>query len=56
MEDNKNIIVIEWAKNIPGAIPKECLEVTFEYLDETTREITFKASGEVYHELIKGLK
>ncbi len=35
------IKVIEWADKIRAILPKDCLNIKFEFIDETTRKITF---------------
>lgn len=54
--DNKNIIVVEWAKNLPKAIPGEYLQVNFEYVDDVSRDINLFPKGNKYSKLIKGIK
>lgn len=54
--DDQNIIVIEWGKNIPGALPDEYLEIDFIYRGEEKRQINLKPRGVRYQKLIGGLK
>ena len=53
---NQNIIVIEWGKNIPGALPQEYMEVNFEYESDEKRKITFKSFGNKYKKLLGEIK
>ena len=34
------VLAIEWSENIEGALPENCIRVTFERLDESSRRIT----------------
>jgi tRNA threonylcarbamoyladenosine biosynthesis protein TsaE len=54
-KDDQNVIVVEWGKNIPGALPEEHLEVSFEYEDDLTRKISMKPRGHRYEKIIKEL-
>jgi len=36
-----NIIVIEWPEKIEKILPKKRLEIKFEFIDETTRRLSF---------------
>jgi len=54
--DDRNIIVIEWGRNIPGALPEDYLEVSFEYEDDAERKITFRSRGKKYEKLLEELK
>ena len=54
--DDKNIIVVEWGKNIPGALPAENLEINFEYEEDETRKITLKPHGLKYIKIAKELE
>ena len=38
--NSNNIIVIEWAEKIKDFLPKERIDIYFEYLDENKRKIT----------------
>ncbi len=55
-KDRKNIVVVEWAENIPEILPKELLQIDFEYIDETKRKITLTPKDKGYENLIKGIK
>lgn len=54
--DQKNIVVIEWAKNMPEALPKEYLQIDFEYVDDTTRKIILTTFGSHYEKLAKEIQ
>lgn len=38
--DPKNLILIEWPEMVPTIIPQDAKHITFEFINETTREIT----------------
>jgi tRNA threonylcarbamoyladenosine biosynthesis protein TsaE len=38
----KNIVAIEWPEKIKKALPKETIYINFKFIDEQTRELTFK--------------
>lgn len=39
--DPKNIIFIEWPEQVAEVMPQEIISLSFEYVDEQTRNITF---------------
>lgn len=49
------ILVIEWADRIPALLPAERLEITFEYLAENRRRLTFVGYGARYAALVRQL-
>ena len=55
-EDKQNIIIIEWAKNVPDAIPQGFLQIDFEYVDDNIRNISLSSVGNEYNKLIKDVK
>jgi tRNA threonylcarbamoyladenosine biosynthesis protein TsaE len=42
LSDKKNIIIIEWSQRVKKILPKNSLQINFEWLDENKRKITFK--------------
>lgn len=40
--DQGGVVAVEWSENIAGALPEECIRITFERLDETSRAITIE--------------
>jgi len=42
--NKNNIIIIEWADRIKKIIPKNCLWIKFEWIDENKRKLTFMSS------------
>jgi tRNA threonylcarbamoyladenosine biosynthesis protein TsaE len=49
-------LVIEWADRIQGALPKECLWVTLQWVDDNQRDMVFSASGARYASLLNDLR
>ena len=49
-------LVIEWADRIRPALPDEHLQVAFEYVEETQRDMIFSAHGVRYFDLLQGLR
>lgn len=41
MQDPENIVLVEWARRIKKALPKDTIRVTFKYINERTRKISF---------------
>ncbi|MBI5913194.1 tRNA (adenosine(37)-N6)-threonylcarbamoyltransferase complex ATPase subunit type 1 TsaE [Candidatus Azambacteria bacterium] len=41
MRDPENIVLVEWARRIKKAMPKDTIRVTFKYINEQTRKINF---------------
>lgn len=39
--DPKNLIFIEWPENVAGVIPEKATKISFEFIDEKTRKISF---------------
>jgi tRNA threonylcarbamoyladenosine biosynthesis protein TsaE len=42
LKDPRNIIAIEWAKNIKSALPKDSIVLEFDFLGKKERRITLK--------------
>ena len=45
------VMIVEWPIYYKDYLPDEYLEISFKYIDDFSREITFKAVGEKYKEL-----
>jgi len=41
LKDPKNLIFVEWPERISGAFPNNSLKISFRFIDEETRVITF---------------
>ncbi len=48
---DEGVMVVEWPEYYKDYLPKEYLEISFKYVDDETREITFNPVGEKYKEL-----
>ena len=48
---SEGVTVIEWPQYYEDHLPKEYLKISFEYIDDDTREISFSYQGEMYREL-----
>lgn len=51
----EGVMVIEWPEYYKDFLPKEYLEISFKYIDDDRREISFMAYGDVYKELLKDI-
>lgn len=49
------VCIVEWAERLGDLIPPERLSMTFEYMDEQARSITFEPYGSRYEELLTQL-
>lgn len=50
---DEGVMIVEWPEYYKDYLPKEYLEISFKYIDDFTREISFKAIGNKYEELIE---
>ena len=41
LKNPENIVVVEWAERLGDLLPKKRIDVSFEYLDEEKRKITY---------------
>jgi len=41
IKEPENLVLIEWPENVPGIIPADAKRISFKFIDETTREISF---------------
>lgn len=48
---DEGVMVVEWPEYYQDYLPKEYLEISFKYIDDEKREITFNPVGEKYKEL-----
>lgn len=48
---DEGVMVVEWPEYYIDYLPSEYLEITFNYIDDDTREINFIAHGDKYKEL-----
>ncbi len=52
----EDLVVIEWAERIPELLPDAHLEVSFLYLDDTHRRLSFTPHGQRYVDLLASLR
>ena len=45
INNSNNIVVVEWAEKMKNFLPKERIDIYFEYLDENKRKIKFINNG-----------
>lgn len=45
INDSGNIVAIEWAEKMKNLLPKDRIDIFFEYIDEGKRRITIKKSS-----------
>lgn len=50
---DEGVMIVEWPVYYKEYLPSEYLEISFKYVDDNTREITFNPVGEKYKELIE---
>ena len=48
-------MVIEWPEYYKDFLPSEYLEISFKYIDDNTREISFEAHGSKYIKVLEEL-
>ena len=53
--EDEGIMVIEWPECYKDFLPDEYLEISFNYSDDNTREIEFKAHGKKYEKILEVL-
>lgn len=46
------VTVIEWAIFVEEFLPKECLKITIEYINEGTRKLRLEATGARYEKIL----
>jgi tRNA threonylcarbamoyladenosine biosynthesis protein TsaE len=49
-------LVVEWADRIPGALPKDYLWVTLQWIDENQRDLMFTAFGQRHKTIMLDLR
>lgn len=53
--EDEGIMVIEWPEYYKDFLPSEYLEISFKYIDDNTREISFDAHGSKYIKVLEEL-
>ena len=41
IHESGNLVILEWPEKVEGAIPKDALQISLEFIDEDTRAITY---------------
>jgi len=41
IREPENLVLIEWPENVPNIIPANAKRISFKFIDDTTREITY---------------
>lgn len=42
IKEPENLVLIEWPENVSGIIPKDARQISFKFIDESTREISYE--------------
>lgn len=53
--EQEGVMVIEWPEYYKDFLPKEYLEINFEYIDDESRKIEFKPYGDIYKRIVEEL-
>lgn len=53
--EQEGVMVIEWPEYYKDFLPKEYLEINFEYIDDESRMIEFKPYGDIYKRIVEEL-
>lgn len=51
--DDEGVVAVEWPQYYERYLPKEYLEIRFNYIDDDTREISFVPHGQIYVDLME---
>ena len=54
--EQDGIMVVEWPEYYLDFLPEEYIEISFEYIDDDTRKINFKAIGSKYEEIVRSIE
>ena len=54
--EEEGIMVVEWPEYYKDYLPKEYLEISFEYIDDDCREIKFVSHGDKYIDIVKEME
>lgn len=53
--EDEGIMVVEWPEYYEDYLPSEYLEISFKYINDDTREITFNPIGDKYKKIVEVL-
>lgn len=51
--EDEGIMVVEWPEYYEDYLPQEYIEISFNYIDDNSREIIFISHGNKYEEIVK---
>ena len=54
--EEEGIMVVEWPEYYKDYLPKEYLEISFEYIDDNSRKIEFVSHGSRHEEIVKEME
>ena len=53
---SEGVVIIEWPEKLNGLIPNDRLWITLEHIQEEQRQMSFKAHGKRYDNLLDGIR
>lgn len=53
---SEGVVIIEWPEKLNGLIPNDRLWITLEHIQEEQRQMSFKAHGKRYDDLLDGIR
>ena len=53
---SRGSLLVEWPERIQGALPDDCMWISFEYVAEEHRQMQLKAAGKHYDDLLAELR
>ena len=53
---SEGVVIIEWPEKLNGLIPNNRLWITLEHIQEEQRQMSFKAHGKRYDDLLDGIR
>ena len=53
---SEGVVIIEWPEKLNGLIPSDRLWITLEHIQEEQRQMSFKAHGKRYDDLLDGIR
>lgn len=53
---SEGVVIVEWPEKLNGLIPNDRLWITLEHIQEEQRQMSFKAHGKRYDDLLDGIR
>ena len=53
---SEGVVIIEWPEKLNGLLPNDRLWITLEHIQEEQRQMSFKAHGKRYDDLLDGIR